>query len=214
MLAMKPTNDKRARLVELLHLASCGSEQAFAEIYKMTNAYLYHVALRIVKTPPLAEEVLQEAYLSIWQEARQYRPDRGTAMTWLITIVRNQAVSTLRSQTVDQHSFSIEGAAEVLDTMVVHNVEETDALRTAFYSAAKIRLAAAIALLPAVQRQAIALNFFSDMPHAELSAHFGVPLGTVKSWVRRGIARLNEHLCDLALASQPHQLCSRASLSR
>lgn len=201
MLAMQTTNDKRARLVELLHLASCGSEQAFAEIYTMTNAYLYHVALRIVGTPPHAEEVLQEAYLSIWQEARQYRPDLGNAMTWLITIVRNKAVSTLRSRSIDRRSVSIEGDDEVLDGLVVHNIEDTDALRTAFYSAAKIRLTAAMALLPATQRQAITLNFFLDMPHAELSAHFGVPLGTVKSWVRRGIARLNDHLCDLALPS-------------
>ena len=70
MLAMETTNDKRARLVDLLRQASCGSEPAFAEIYKMTNAYLYHVALRIMGTPPSAEEVMQEAYLSIWQEAR------------------------------------------------------------------------------------------------------------------------------------------------
>lgn len=197
---METTNDKRARLVELLHQASCGSEQAFAELYKMTNAYLYHVALRIVGTPAHAEEVLQEAYLSIWQEARQYRPELGSAMTWLITIVRNKAVSTLRSQSIDRRSFSIEGDDEVLDALVVPTIEETDALRTAFYSAAKSRLNVAIALLPPTQRQAITLNFFLDMPHTELSAHFGVPLGTVKSWVRRGMARLNDHLCDLALA--------------
>jgi RNA polymerase sigma-70 factor (ECF subfamily) len=196
MLPMEPLNKRRARLAELIDLTSSGCEQAFAELYGMTHSYLYHVALRVVGSRPHAEEVLQEAYLSIWQQARRFEPEYGSAMTWLITVVRNQAVSALRSQRIERHSVSHDDEENGVDRAMQDTDDDPDPMRQAFYAHARSRLPAALARLAPAQRQAIALTFEHGMPHAELSVHMDVPLGTVKSWLRRGVARLGDYLSE------------------
>ncbi|MYM35759.1 sigma-70 family RNA polymerase sigma factor [Duganella sp. FT94W] len=172
---------------------SAGDETAFAELYDMTHAYLYSVALRIINSSAQADEVLQDAYLCIWQQARRFDPRLGSAMTWLIVIVRNQAISTLRGQRIEHRSLSL-GEVGCYDEYAEQSSELADPIEQAFYASASGRLAAALARLEPLQRQAITLTFAYGMAHAELSAHMQVPLGTVKSWVRRGMARLGEYI--------------------
>lgn len=191
---MQPINEKRARLAELLQSVSHGNEPAFAEMYEMTHAYLYNVAFRVVGSAHHAEEVLQEAYLSIWQQAHRYQPHLGTAMTWLITVVRNQSVSLLRSQGMERRSYSLEQDVGEFDEPATEGSEEADAIEQVFYASALSRLPAAMARLDPAQRQAIALTFGQGMAHAELSAHLSAPLGTVKSWIRRGLVHLSRYL--------------------
>lgn len=193
---MQPINEKRAHLAELILSVSRGSERAFTEMYEMTHNYLYNVACRIVGSPHHAEEVLQEAYISVWQQAHRFQPHLGTAMTWLITVVRNQAVSTLRSQGMDRQSVSLDQEAGDVDELAVEGSEAPDAIEQAFYASAQSRLPAAMAKLEPAQRQAITLTFSHGMPHAELSAHLKAPLGTVKSWVRRGMVHLTKYLSE------------------
>lgn len=194
MRSMENIIERRNQLAKLLAAAGRGDEQAFEALHMATHSYLYHVALRVLGTPALAEEVLQDAYLSVWLQAKRYRPELGSAMTWLITVVRNQAISALRGQRVEQHTVSLSDGTKHLEDSLTTDDEESDPIRQAFYASARMRLPRALARLEPAQRQAIALTFGHGMAHAELSTHMDAPLGTVKSWLRRGMARLNENI--------------------
>lgn len=195
--AMENIDQKRNRLTEWLVAAGRGDEQAFAEVHGATHSYLYHVVLRVLATPAHAEEVLQEAYMSIWLQARRYQPELGSAMAWLIAVVRNHAISALRSQRVERHSVSLSDDAADLEAALTTN-DDADPIRQAFYSTLRKRLPGALATLEAPQRQAIALSFQYGLAHAEISAHMNAPLGTVKSWLRRGVGRLHANLTQPA----------------
>jgi RNA polymerase sigma-70 factor (ECF subfamily) len=197
MAAMENIDQKRNRLAEWLVAAGRGDEQAFAEVYGATHSYLHHVVLRMLATPAHAEEVLQEAYMAIWLQATRYQPELGSAMAWLIAVVRNHAISALRSQRVERHSVSLSDDAVNLESALMTD-EDADPIRHAFNTTLRKRLPGALATLEAPQRQAIALSFQHGLAHAEISAHMNAPLGTVKSWLRRGVGRLNTHLTQPA----------------
>lgn len=199
MRLMELINERRAHLATLLGAVADGCEKAFAELHGLTHHYLYHVALRVLGSPPHAEEVLQEAYVTVWQQARRFQPELGSAMTWLMTIVRNHSVSALRSQRLERHSVSLDDDPGVLDDMLAH--DDADPIRQAFYATLRERLPAALARLDPAQRQSICLTYHRGMAHAELSEHLNVPLGTVKSWLRRGMARLGDYLVEDAAAA-------------
>jgi RNA polymerase sigma-70 factor (ECF subfamily) len=186
--------ERRNQLAKLLVTAGRGDEQAFESLHIATHSYLYHVALRVLGTPALAEEVLQEAYLSVWLQAKRYRPELGSAMTWLITVVRNQAISALRGQRIEQNTVSLSDGTKHLEDTLTTDSEESDPIRQAFYASARTRLPRALASLEPAQRQAITLTYGHGMAHAELSMHMDAPLGTVKCWLRRGMTRLNKHI--------------------
>lgn len=206
--AMQTINERRERLKELICSASYGSEPAFAELYDMTHTYLYYVALRVLNSAPHAEEVLQEAYLCIWQQAHRFDPHLGSAMSWLITVVRNHAVSALRSQRVERSSHSLDDDPGFYDEWTGESSELSDPIEQAFYASARCRLLSAMARLDPVQRQVITLTFEHGMAHAELSAHLKAPLGTVKSWMRRGMARLTEYINEDGMNSSREHIKS------
>lgn len=185
--------NERHHLVSLITEVSTGSERAFHELYRLTRSCLYGVAFRVVRQPSKAEEVLQEAYLKVWTGARGFRSGLGTPMTWLIAIVRNQAISLLRSEQLessvtDDVDWTDDG--QVRDPHWPDGDAGEDALTQAFYADKRLRMAAYIARLEPVQRQCLALAFERGLSHAELSEHLGAPLGTVKCAIRRAVARL------------------------
>jgi len=158
--------------------ASAGTDhRAFQALHALTHGYLYRVALRRMRCPGMAEDVLQDAYLSIWLHAGTFRPGSGSPMTWLIAIVEHRALSVLRSQCRAPVIFGAEG-------------EGTDRHDEAPDPVPQARLTWALARLEPAQRQSIALAFGREMTHAEVARHMGVPLGTAKSWLRRGLERL------------------------
>ncbi|MBB3221220.1 RNA polymerase sigma factor [Pseudoduganella umbonata] len=191
---MNTTTDRRTHLADLLIASGAGNERAFSELHALTNQYLYHVALRLLGAPSCAEEVLQDAYVNIWTHARRFRPGEGSPMTWLIAIVRNGALSRLRSRRLEQQRTEAAAEAAWLAELAIDDSDASDPIRQAFYDTLRRRLPEALARLEPAQRQSIALTFGQGMPHAELSAHMDAPLGTVKSWLRRGMARLRENL--------------------
>lgn len=201
---MDNLNERRSQLAQSLLAAGRGDESAFADLHRATHSYLYHVALRVLGTPAQAEEVLQDAYLSIWLQARRYQPELGSAMTWLITVVRNQAISALRAQRAERHTVSLSDGSNHLEETIAADEDESDPIRHAFYASARGRLPRALDRLEPAQRQAIALTFGHGMAHAEISAHMNAPLGTVKSWLRRGMSRLHDHIAhDGAVRLKP-----------
>ncbi|MBI3376226.1 MAG: sigma-70 family RNA polymerase sigma factor [Betaproteobacteria bacterium] len=166
-------------------LAACArrDREAFTLLYQATSAKLFGVALRILRREDWAEEVLQESYVSIWNHAHDYSAGLAAPMTWMTSIVRNRCLDWLRrpSREVSDPEGELAAAAEA------GGPGPLDALAQSIDARA---LADCLGRLEGKQRQAIMLAFFQGLSHSELAAHLRQPLGTVKTWVRRGLGRL------------------------
>ena len=179
---------RNARLGELIGRTALADQRAFAELYRLTSAHLHGVALRIVRERPIAEEILQEAFVNVWNHAGSYAAARSQPLTWLTAIVRNRCLDHVRRRELVTVTLSpsSDGDAPGFD-LPAGDPSPTDLL-LAGADAQSVR--DCVERLQGAARQAIALAFFHGLSHAELSAHLGEPLGTVKSWVRRGLEKL------------------------
>jgi RNA polymerase sigma-70 factor (ECF subfamily) len=179
--------DRSARLAALLARVALGDQSAFAQLYQQTSAHLYGVAVRIVKDGAAAEEVLQEAFVNVWHHAGSYVAAKSQPTTWLAAIVRNRCLDQLRRRELDTVTMTTDdddGREFDLPSGDPTPVE----MLLAGAEAQSVR--DCVDALDAGQKQAIALAFYQGLSHAELADHLRQPLGTVKSWVRRGLERL------------------------
>ena len=166
----------------LLRVAQ-GDRAAFEEVYRLTSAKLFGVCLRILSVRSEAEEVLQEAYLAVWNRAGSFDPARGSAMTWLITLTRNRAVDRLRAGGETRRVVSPELAEAVADPAPLPP-ELIDDARTSR------RLAECLAQLETGDAGLIRTAFFEGLSYAALAQRIAAPLGTVKSRIRRALLKL------------------------
>ena len=171
-------------MAELLAQAALKNQRAFAELYELTAAKLYGVALRILRRPDWAEEVLQECYVSIWNHAGDYGIHKSAPLTWMTSIVRNRSLDWLRRPRQETTGEEYDIAAEAWQD------ESPGPLERLVASSEAAALARCLQQLEAKQRQSIMLAFFHGLSHSELAGHMRQPLGTVKTWVRRGLERL------------------------
>lgn len=181
-----PTEQSRIdadRLRDLLIAVAGGDGKAFERLYQATSAKLFGICLRIVQQRSDAEDVLQDVYTTIWRKAGQYDAARASAITWLAMMARNKAIDRLRSGGVDRHSVAIDLAEEIRDP-------NPSAFATADASDEKRRLDACMSELEVQRRNLIRVAFFEGATYEELAERCGSPLGTVKSWIRRGLLRL------------------------
>ena len=182
------TDAARTRLVEALIATGAEDRAAFATLYKLTSAKLFGVCLRICGERQAAEDVLSEVYLTIWRRAGAYEPGRASPISWLATIARNRAIDWRRSAG-RKVAVTLDEAPEVADPdpsaeeRMVTNDEDR-------------KLHLCLDQLDDQQRGAIRTAFFDGLTYAELAQRQGVPLGTMKSWVRRGLMRLKDCLSD------------------
>jgi RNA polymerase sigma-70 factor (ECF subfamily) len=170
---------------------------AFRTLYDATSSALLGFALRILGKRELAEEVLQESFVSVWNNAGTYQSALAAPMTWMTTIVRNRAFDMLR-----RADAAVEIDADTFDKDVIDALESTepspfDALQMGADAKA---LAQCFARLEGLHRQAIALAFYHDLSHSEVAERMRLPLGTVKTWVRRGLERLRTCLTRMESA--------------
>ena len=166
-------------------LAACARRDraAFDRLYQATSAKLFGVALRILRRNDWAEEVLQECYVSIWSHAPEYRAGLAAPMTWMASIVRHRCLDWLRRPNLE--------VADADGALIAAAESDNPGPLAALESARDAQaLARCLRALEARQRQAIALAFFEGLSHSELAAHLRQPLGTVKTWVRRGLLKL------------------------
>ena len=175
-----------AGLEGLLSRTALGDRAAFARLYEATRAHLFGVSLRIVRERPLAEEALQDSFVNIWNHAGDYARAKSAPLTWLTAIVRNRSLDIVR-RTREEPDVDGELAASLADERP--GTGEEVAARGQAHS-----LRACMDEIDAEQRQAIALAFFHGLTHSELAAHLRRPIGTVKTHIRRGLARLRECL--------------------
>ena len=178
----------RERLVEALVATGAEDRAAFATLYRLTSAKLFGVCLRICGERQAAEDVLSEVYLTIWRRAGAFEPGRASPISWLATIARNRAIDWRRSAG-RKLAVTLDDAPEVADP-------EPSAEDRLVTSGEDHRLHLCLDQLEDKQRGAIRTAFFEGLTYAELAEREGVPLGTMKSWVRRGLIRLKDCLSD------------------
>ena len=176
--------ERNARLMELLARTALADQRAFAELYRMTSAHLYAVALRILRDAGAAEEVLQESFVNVWHHAGSYVAAKSQPLTWLTSIVRNRCLDQLRRREVETVTMDDEEEGLAIAA------EDPTPLEMLLSGADARAVGACIEALEQGQKQAIALAFFQGLSHSELAHHLREPLGTVKSWIRRGLERL------------------------
>ena len=176
--------ERSARLMELLARTALADQAAFEQLYRLTSSHLYGVALRILRESTAAEEVLQESFVNVWHHAGSYVAARSQPLTWLTSIVRNRCLDRLRKHVVETVSIDDEEQAM---TIADRSPMPLDMLLSGAEASAVRRC---VEGLDGSQKQAIALAFYQGLSHSELARHLKQPLGTVKSWVRRGLERI------------------------
>jgi len=173
-------------LPELLSRVALRDRIAFERLYRATCAHLLGVAFRILNNRDRAEEVLQEAFMNVWNSAGGYNPGVATPMTWLINIVRNKAIDTLRAGKSERAS-TVALDDEGMDVPGDSALEPQQLLDD---SLTKVRIERCMSELNSAQRQALALAYYRGMVHTDIAAALNAPLGTAKAWVRRGLDKL------------------------
>lgn len=166
---------------ELLRATARGDAVAFRALYDETAAQLFGVAVRILNRRDKAEEALQDAFINIWRRAADWQPERGSARTWLTSIVHHRAVDLVRR----------EGRLIQLDD---DHAEQSDPGPDAIAQVGAVedrrRLENCMSNLDPRAQQAIRLAYWHGLTHEQLAIRLAVPVGTIKSWVRRGLIRL------------------------
>jgi RNA polymerase sigma-70 factor (ECF subfamily) len=180
-IALGDTIDELAPLVAR---CAAGDQTALRRIYDSQAPRLKGLALRITNSHALAEDVLHDVFLQIWQDSGRFDPARGSARAWLTTLVRFRALEALRRG-------ARESTGHVLPDLPDHQPDAHARLLATIQGQA---LNACLATLEPGARQAITLAFVEGCSHGEVAARLGLPLGTVKSTIRRGLARLKRCL--------------------
>jgi RNA polymerase sigma-70 factor (ECF subfamily) len=175
-----------AELVWLLAAVAKGDENAFERLYGATRAKLFGVVLRILKRRDLADEVMQETYLKIWNGAGRFDPAQSSPITWMVAIARNRAIDLLRKKTepsIEDEPEAVETAAD--DPHPLARREMTEELR---------RLLGCIGRLDRDRQRLVLDAYYNCWSREQLSAKLGVPVSTVKTWLRRSLIEIRECL--------------------
>ena len=172
-------------LAHQLHRSALGDQAAFAELYDDTAARVHGLVLRVVRDPAQAEEVTQEVFLEIWRTSSRFDADRGSAISWMLTIAHRRAVDRVRSA----EAATRRDAAHHDRSQDVEHDTTVEAV-TAALDAKRVRQA--MTSLTDAQRDAIELAYFGGYTHTELAAMLDLPLGTAKTRIRDGLIRLRD----------------------
>jgi len=182
-----PAHPAAQELAELLRSASRGDQAAFARLYDATAARVHGLVLRVVRDPAQAEEVTQEAFLEIWRTASRFDAQRGSAISWLLTISHRKAVDRVRAA---EASSRRDTRYHSTSQPVAH--DETAEAASATFEAQRVRHA--MESLTSAQREAIGLAYFGGYTHTEVATMLDLPIGTAKTRIRDGLIRMRDTL--------------------
>jgi RNA polymerase sigma-70 factor (ECF subfamily) len=177
----------------LVALAARSEQPALGELYDRYGRPAYGLALRILRDEALAEDAVQDAFMTIWRTAPRFVPERGKASTWILTLVHRRAVDVVRREQ-RRRADSLEAAAEP--------ASEGGPDDEAWLRLQRERVQAALRQLPDQQREALELAYYGGFTQSELAERLGQPLGTIKSRMFIGLSRLRELLGDSILEQQ------------
>ncbi len=171
----------------LLAQVALGNRAAFAALYRGTSSRLFGICLRVLVQRSEAEDALQEVYTAVWRKAVQFDPQKASAGAWLAMIARNKAIDRLRAMSSQPGRASVELADAVEDP----TASPVQAVQTA---ADRAQLEHCLQRLEPKRQSLIRAAFFDGLTYEELAKHIEAPLGSIKSWIRRGLLQLRECL--------------------
>jgi RNA polymerase sigma-70 factor, ECF subfamily len=176
-------DSNRSLIVAALGRIPAGDRAALQTVYRLTSAKLFGVCLRILGERAEAEDVLQEVYVTVWRKAADFDASRASPMTWLIALARNRSIDRLRASRQARNMDPIEAAAEIADAAggaerAIENAQE------------HARLHGCLDGLASHERAALRGAFFDGNTYEDLASRMKVPLGTIKSWIRRAMIKL------------------------
>lgn len=196
--ALPDWTERSRELAALLSRVALGDRAAFALLYERTSAHLFAVLLRVQRDRALAEDLLQEVYVSVWRAAGAFDHARSQPLTWLTSIARNRAIDSLRRAQSQPHLLSTTRDADddddSPDAVERAAAESPGPLELLDRACDERQLNRCMDGLSAPQRQSLALAFYDGLSHAEVAEHLRQPLGTVKSWLRRALQSLKQCL--------------------
>ncbi|HZI63821.1 MAG TPA: sigma-70 family RNA polymerase sigma factor [Thermoanaerobaculia bacterium] len=184
-----PIDHDQSEDLHLLGRAAAGDRDAFARLFDRHGSVALGLLTRMLGERSSAEEVLQETFLQVWQQARRYEPRLARPRAWILMIARSRALDRLRSQSARERREEVVARWETASSgpVGIRNLEQEERRRA---------VAAALDALPAEQRQAIELAFFGGLTHTQIAERLAVPLGTVKSRILLGMNKLRQSLAS------------------
>ncbi len=193
--ANPPKDRKRARArnredAALVQAIVDGGSEALSDLYDKYSGMLLGLAYRVLGDASDAEEVLQEAFLQVWNQADRYDPSRSSVSTWLVLITRSRAIDRLRSRRVEERTI---GAAQKENAVTYTSPE---GVRDVFKQERRRRLQQELRNLPPEQRQVLEMAFFQGMTQSEIAQKTSIPLGTVKTRTLLAVKKLRKALQD------------------
>lgn len=170
-------------LIDLLEACGRGDREAFARLYRLTSPKLYGLALRMLKQEAWAQECLQDGFLNVWRNAAHYDPAKAAPMTWMTSIVRHRALDLLRQRRPELYlgDYGPPETGGYSDPLPMLSGEAE-------------ALARCLEELKEAQRRCLLLAYYEGLSHPELAARLDTPLGTVKTWIRRGLEQMKQCL--------------------
>lgn len=181
------------RLEQLITATAGGDMAAFRLLYQETSSHLFALLLRMLKRRDWAEEALQDCLLKVWRKSETYDPVKGSPSTWLFTIARHRALDLLRQKRPEDSLTVTDDEDGSSTTMDVVDEDENPEAR-AIEGEGMGRLERCMKGLLDTERRSVMLAYYEGYTHPELASAMSAPLGTVKSWVRRGLSKLRSCL--------------------
>ena len=182
-----PTLHSDSDLIALIDRVALRDEAALRSLYELTSPRLFGLAIRVLRRREAAEDVLQEAFLTVWRTAPDYRASLSPPLAWLGLIVRSRSLDALR-----KHVSSRSDRTQELDESLGQALESDspDPMDAADASEQALALHQCLGKLDHRQREVVSLAYLRDLSHGELASQLALPLGTVKTWIRRGLEQL------------------------
>jgi len=178
--ALSPQQTAEAQVAAALARCASGEQVALRVIYDLEGARMVGVARRMLRRQDLAEEAVQDAFMRIWRSARSFDPQKGAARNWVYAVLRNCALTILRDEGRFLADNEVAEQAAPMTESAMARLPEASALRRCLEK------------LDPSRRSVVVLAYVHGLSHGELAGKLGVPLGTVKSWVRRSLISLQE----------------------
>lgn len=179
---------------ELLVQVSLANQQAFKKLYQLTSAKLFAISVRITQQEKLSEEVLQDSFLKIWNNANRFDPEKAQAITWMGTIVRNQSIDMIRKNKKHEHD-------ELLDEQQTQTVDETDTPEHLAITQNQLQhVHICMKELEQQHQDVILMAYLDGYTHQQIAEQQSVPVGSVKTWIHRGVKQIKQCIQRMATA--------------
>ena len=195
--ARESTSAGTAVDAELVRRMRSKDERALGTFYDRWFPVVHGVVSRMLESPDDVEDVVEEAFWQAWRQAERFEPERGSVQTWLLTIARSRALDRLRARRRLREDPLVDATTSEADTSAPTPAAPSDPLADAEHAERSRIVRAALADLPAEQREALELGYFGGLSQSEIAEQTGLPLGTIKTRMRLALQKLRERLSPL-----------------